>query len=238
MSKRKLPTVSRHEPSRVSAEAPGVSAEASTGASASARVAAALAKLGLAMKTESQSLATADGLSPTQAQILAVLVGNEPQSGSELARRLSLTLPTISESVGALVAKGLVDKRPDPRHPRASLVVPTARGRAAGARARSGPDFLADVAGTLEERELEVLYRALLKMIHALQLEGRIPLGGMCLHCTHFAPHVHEGPAPHHCALMNRPLADTELRLECREHTPAADPSALFARFVGAPPAR
>jgi DNA-binding MarR family transcriptional regulator len=227
MPKKKLPTVSRDEASRLSSEGPP-----------SARVAAALAKLGLAMKTESQSLATAHGLSPTQAQILAVLVANEPQSGSELARRLSLTLPTISESVSALVAKGLAEKRPDPRHPRASLVVPTARGRAAGARARSGPDFLADVAGTLEEHELEVLYRALLKMIHALQLEGRIPLGGMCLHCTHFSPHVHEGPAPHHCALMDRPLADTELRLECREQSPAADPSALFARFAGAPPPR
>ncbi|MEU5904478.1 MarR family winged helix-turn-helix transcriptional regulator [Micromonospora sp. NPDC047467] len=49
----------------------------------------------------------------------------------ELARRTRLDPSTVSRSVAALVADGLVERRPDPADKRASLLVITPAGRAA-----------------------------------------------------------------------------------------------------------
>lgn len=185
------------------------------------RISEALHKIGLALKHESWTRASAEGLSPTQGQVLALLSTLEGATGSELARRLGVTLPTISDSVGALVAKGLVTKEPDPRHPRASLLWLTRAGAAAAARAKAWPEFLAQAASSLEPHEQEAFHSGLLKMIRTLQEQGRIPISRMCVTCRHFRPRVHEGPLPHHCNLVDAPMADRHLRLECPDHEAA-----------------
>ncbi len=105
-----------------------------------ARIATGLHKVGLAVKQQSGSRPAGRGClrharaDPDRARGRA---GRSP--GQELRDRLALTLPTISDSAGALVQKGLVTKEPDPRHPRASLLTLTEQGRA-GASARAlGP---------------------------------------------------------------------------------------------------
>jgi DNA-binding MarR family transcriptional regulator len=93
------------------------------------RIATGLHKVGLALKQQSWVQANEEGLSATQGQILAELVARGRLTGTELSQRLGLTLTTISESVRVLAEKALVKKSPDPRHPRASLITPTARGK-------------------------------------------------------------------------------------------------------------
>jgi hypothetical protein len=34
---------------------------------------------------------------------------------------------------------------------------------------------------------------------------------------------VHEGAAPHHCAFVDAPLANEQLRIDCPEHELASD---------------
>lgn len=186
------------------------------------RIATALHKLGLAMKNQSWRQAQGRGLSPTQGQILSLLASSGPQSGKEIAAALGVSLPTVSASVKTLVGKGLAEKHPDPRHARASLVSLTAPGRDAGAEARSWPDFLAGAVGSMSDAEQAAFYSGLLKMIRSLQEAGQIPTQSMCLTCTHFRPRVHTGPRPHHCALIDAPMADTTLRLECPDHEAAS----------------
>lgn len=182
------------------------------------RIATGLHKIGLAMKQQSWQLANDDGLSATQGQILAALVTEGPLSGKELGERLGLTLPTISDSVRALVAKKLVTKSPDPRHHRARLITPTEKGQALGARARSWPEFMAGAVEGLSPEEQRAFYAGVVKMIRTLQEEGLVPIRGMCIACTHFRPNVHKGSAPHHCALVDAPIATHQLRLDCLEH--------------------
>lgn len=198
------------------------------------QIAAGLHKVGLAMKQQSWQQANEEGISATQGQILAVLATSAPLTGSELMERLGLTLPTISESVRGLAEKGLVTKVPDPRHPRARLVAPTARGRALGARARAWPEFLADAVAVLSDAEQAAFYTGIVKMIRTLQEQGLVPLSGMCVSCLHFRPHVRVGPMPHHCAFVDAPMADTHLRLDCPEHAAAADDARqrLWAQFT------
>lgn len=203
-----------------------------------ARVASGLQKIGLAMKQTTWHKAAEEGLSATQGQILAAVVGG-PLSGKELGERLGVSLPTISDSVRVLVEKGLVTKSADPRHPRASLVAPTARGKTLGARARSWPELVAGAVGTLTPDEQRAFFSATVKTIRALQEQGLVSLAGMCFTCTHFRPHVRVGATPHHCALVDAPLAADELRLDCPEHVLAEEDvrSARWTRFVGAAPA-
>ncbi len=185
------------------------------------RIAQALHKLSLVQKHASWKSAAEAGLSPTQGQILTALVQEGALTGSELGARLGVSLPTVSDSVRALADKGLVSKKPDPRHPRATLVDLTGAGRKQAENARTWPDYLASAVTALTPEEQEVFNRGLLKMIHALQESGDIPTQQMCVSCTHFRPHAHRGPLPHHCALVDAPMADRHLRMECREHQEA-----------------
>jgi DNA-binding MarR family transcriptional regulator len=199
------------------------------------RIATGLHKLGLAMKHQAWSRASGDGISPTQGQILAAVAAEGPLTGSELAERLGITLPTVSESARALVDKGALERRADPRHPRASLLVLTAHGRTLADKASTWPDFLASAAGALDQDEQRTFLAALVKMIHALQVDGHIPTSRMCVTCTFFRPNVHEGALPHHCAYVDAPMAEQHLRVDCAEHeeADAQRRDALWRSFVG-----
>lgn len=200
----------------------------------SSRIATGLHKVGLAMKQQAWHLASDEGVSATQAQILAALVSHGPLTGSELSERLGLTLPTVSDSVKVLVDKGLVTRARDPRHPRASLLSPTAAGAALGSRARTWPEFLAGAVDELSPDEQRVFFAGVVKMIRALQEQGQVPVSGMCVTCTHFRPHVRAGATPHHCAFVDAPLADEQLRLDCPDHARADDAARrdLWRRFL------
>jgi DNA-binding MarR family transcriptional regulator len=187
------------------------------------RIATGLHKIGLAMKQQSWQQASEEGLSATQGQIMAILVAEGPLTASALSARLGVTLPTISDSVKALVEKKLVVKSPDPRHPRASLLTPTRKGESVGTRARSWPEFMADAVAELSADEQRAFYGGVVKMIRSMQEQGLVPLSGMCVSCTHFRPNVRSGAMPHHCALVDAPLAAEQLRLDCVDHAPAAD---------------
>jgi DNA-binding MarR family transcriptional regulator len=197
------------------------------------RVAVGLNKLGLAMKHEAWAQANEQGLSPTQGQIVAALVAGA-LSASELSAKLGLSLPTISDSVRALVEKGYVDKERDPRHPRASLLSLSARGRNLSKRVRQWPDFLATAVNDLSEDEQRVMLTAVVKMIRSLQESGHIPVQRMCVSCRYFQPRVRAGETPHHCAFVDAPMADRHLRVDCAEHALAAptEQADAWRRFV------
>ncbi|RYZ43445.1 MAG: MarR family transcriptional regulator [Myxococcaceae bacterium] len=188
-----------------------------------ARIAMGLHKIGLAMKQQSWQQANEAGLSATQGQILAVLVANGPLAGKELSERLGVSLPTISDSVRVLVEKALVTRAADPRHPRASLLTPTAKGATLGARARSWPEFMADAVADLAPEEQRAFFAGIIKMIRSLQEQGLIPVNGMCVTCKHFRPNVRPGSSPHHCAFVDAPLSNEQLRVDCPEHELAAE---------------
>jgi DNA-binding MarR family transcriptional regulator len=199
-----------------------------------ARIATGLHKIGLALKHQTWLQASEEGLSPTQGQVLAALMMEGPQTGTQLAQRLGLTLPTISDSVRVLVGKRLVRKTPTTRHPRASLLRLTVAGHKLATSARAWPEFLASAAESLSESEQTALLAALVKMIRSLQEKGQIPVSRMCVTCTHFRPHVHQGPMPHHCAFVDAPMAPRHLRLQCQDHeeATAVEQGRIVKRFA------
>ena len=87
----------------------------------------------------------------------------------------------------------------------------------------------------LVTKQQAALYRALLKTVRALQVRGRIPVSQMCVTCRFFRPYAHPGARqPHHCALVDAPFGDAQIRLDCPEHqaAPAEVAEGAWAAFA------
>ena len=187
------------------------------------RVTTGLAKVGIALKQQAWAEAGGRGLTPTQGQALALLRANPAglRLGA-LAAQLGVTAPTASDSVAALHRKGLVVKAPPADDGRGVVVRLTPAGTREAAAAAAWPDFLLEAVGELSAAEQAAFLRALVTMIRTLQERGRIPVARMCVSCRFFQPYRHaDERRPHHCAFVDAPFGDGELRLDCPDHVAA-----------------
>lgn len=197
-----------------------------------------LNRIGLAMRSAAWGDATESGLTPTQSQILAFVAARSaqnPRSG-DAADALGITPQTASVAIAALVAKGLVTKVSDPGDRRASALKLTRQGEVAARIAAQWPDFLLSAVQELDEAERALFLRILIKLIRRLQVDGQIVPQRLCVTCVHFQPNAHpQNPAgPHHCGYVDAPLSETDLRLDCGEHSPASAEvvSAAWSSFL------
>jgi DNA-binding MarR family transcriptional regulator len=192
------------------------------------RVTIGLAKIGIALKQQAWAEAGGRGLTPTQGQVLALLRANpDGLRLGALAEQLGVTAATTSDSVAALQRKGLVTKEPMAGDARGVIVLLTPTGTREAAAAAAWPDFLLEAVGELSTVEQAAFLRALVSMIRTLQEKGRIPVARMCVSCRFFRPYQHDNPArPHHCAFVDAPFGDGELRLDCPDFRTASDEQA------------
>lgn len=197
------------------------------------RVSTGLAKISLALKTHAWRGASSAGLTPTQGQAL-VLLRAAPQGMrlDRLARDLGVTAPTASDAVSALVAKGLVVRGRSTDNHRAVALTLTPEGKDLADKAADWPDFLMRALGALDQGEQAGFLRALIKIIRSLQEAGDIPIQRMCVSCRYFRPYSHvDFEKPHHCAFVNAPMGDRNLRIDCAEQEAAA-PAEAEARWA------
>lgn len=202
------------------------------------RTLVALSKIGLALRSQAWKGAAPRGLNPTQAQVLVTLArdGSAGLRLSDIAERLGVSPPTVSDSVSALERKGLVVKRAAAADRRALAITLTAEGRREAREAAVWPDLMLGSVDVLDDGERAVLLRALVKMIRELQAQELIAPSRMCVTCRFFRPNVHGNSAkPHHCTFVDAPFGDAELRVECGDHDPADEEGAaeLWRVFAG-----
>ncbi len=199
----------------------------------------ALAKIGLALRSQAWHGAAARGLSPTQGQILALLDGRAGSARlSEVAAGLGVSAPTASDAVKALTEKGLVRKEPAKDDARAVALMLTAQGKREAGRVAQWPDFLLGAVDSLDPAEQETFLVGLVKMLRVLQENGEIPVSSMCVTCRFFRPFVHDdSKQPHHCDFVNAAFGPAELRLECTDHdaAPPEEREATWIRFARKP---
>ncbi len=180
-----------------------------------------LAKLGLVLRHHAWQRRQESGLTPTQAQILALLAARGPERVGAIARSLGVTQPTVSDAVSALQRKGLVQRRRDTSDARAVTIGLTRRGRQLAAESAEWPDALLAAVDALSPGDHAALLRGLSGVIRELQERGEIPIARMCVTCRFFRPNVHDDPElPHHCAFADAPFGDRALRLDCADHEP------------------
>jgi DNA-binding MarR family transcriptional regulator len=177
-----------------------------------------LSKVSLALKSQSWQDAGIHGVSPTQAQILALLQakGSEGLRLSEVAAGLAVTPATASDAVRVLDQKGLVHKRRSTQDARAISIVLTPAGQQLAAQTSCWSDLLLGAVDELSEPEQAVFLGGLTKMIRKLQESGQIPIAKMCVTCRFFQQNLYpDGDKPHHCDFVDAPFGDRDLRIEC-----------------------
>jgi DNA-binding MarR family transcriptional regulator len=188
----------------------------------SARIVVAISRIASVLRAGVWESATAENLNPAQGEIVQLLRGRRHGVRlSWLAAQLSVSPASASDSIAALVAKGLVrkDRADDDR--RASALWLTEQGAAVAERMAQALGFADDAAAALDRRLQEQLLVGLFKLIAELQTSERFPALRACLSCRYFEPNAFPGTAaPHHCALVKAPLPIAFLRIDCAEHEP------------------
>lgn len=191
-----------------------------------AKVAAALERIGQALRVLTQREAQEHGLSPVQVRLLLRLAADPPERRrtGALARELDVSAPTLSDSLGALERKGLVERnRGRLAHDRrGSALALTASGRTLARRLEPLSAPVERAVRALPPARQLALMRSLSHVIAELQREGVITVARMCVTCRHFRPDAHPGERPHHCALLDVALPEAGLRIDCPEHERAA----------------
>lgn len=196
-----------------------------------ARIGAALAKLALVGRRALDRSAATRSLSAVQALILECLARRGPQQVGALASLLAVTAPTVSDAIAALERKGLVRRGPVCRDARGVEVRLTPKGRKAAGRQAGWSDVFRQAVHTIAPEEKAVLLRLLLGIIAELVARGVVRDARMCVTCEYFRPYAHsDGPRPHHCALVDLPLSDDHLRVDCPDHAAVA-PEVLGPRL-------
>lgn len=188
----------------------------------SARIVTAIARIATVLRSGMWEVSTAEGLNPAQADILQLLLHRTRGVRLNwLAKQLSISAASASDSVAALVAKGLVRKAKAEDDGRATALHLTLDGEQVAARLGHALSFADSAASKLAQEQQVQLLTGLFKLIAELQKTERFPELRACLSCRHFEANKYPGePVPHHCALVNAPLPISFLRIDCAEHEP------------------
>jgi DNA-binding MarR family transcriptional regulator len=155
------------------------------------------------------------GLSPTQLQVLLRLDTDPPARRriGALAAELDVTHPTVSDAVAVLRQKRLVDRDSTSRKATLGLSV---RGRTLVHELADWDRRTREQLADLPAADKHVALQLLLDLIAGFQRSGAITVARTCVTCRFFRRDAHPAAAqPHHCALVDEPMASGELRVDC-----------------------
>lgn len=189
------------------------------------KVVASLERLSQAFRLLLREKAQEHDLSPIQVQLLVHLLFHRVELGrvGRLAREFDLTPATVSDAVGSLEKKGLVHREPWPEDRRVVTLRLTPAGEVLATRLSIWANAVKEHLSTSSTEEKEVVMHFLMGLIGSMQKAGIITVARMCVTCRFFRPDAHPGGgSPHHCALLDVPLARADLRIDCPEHELAA----------------
>lgn len=158
------------------------------------------------------------GLQPIHVQVLGYLARANRYSDLPIAiaEYFGITRGTVSQSINVLERKGLLVKRPDPRHGRRIHLELTEAGMAVLADSWTARVEQVIAGETGHQGELESALRSLLSGLQ--QLNQHRPFG-VCRGCAHFLKSA-DGAR---CGLTGEPLEKEQTTRICREWTrPAA----------------
>lgn len=185
------------------------------------KIISALERLSNVLRTLLWQEAVESRFSPIQIQTLLYMTTHSADlcRVGQLAREFGLTAATMSDVVTALQRKGLLTRRRSRADHRRQTLHLTVRGRRhAEALSRWNEVLAAQLAQfPVEEREQALVF--LLKLIESLYRAGVITVARTCLTCRFYRRGVRKDPgASDYCALMDKPLAKRDLRIDCPDH--------------------
>ncbi|HWP48427.1 MAG TPA: MarR family transcriptional regulator [Candidatus Limnocylindrales bacterium] len=190
------------------------------------KIVAALERLSQAFRILLWEQAKEHDLSPIQIQFLVYLLYHQQERVflcrvSQLAREFDLTQATVSDAVKSLEEKNLVYREPYPGDKRIFTLRLTPQGKQLALKLSTWANVIKENVAQFCPKEQEIVLKFLMQLIASLQRAGIITISRMCITCRFFQPDAHPGTdSPHHCRLIDKPLANSELRIDCPEHEP------------------
>lgn len=187
------------------------------------RLVDAIERVGDAARAMLRRAAAAEGLTPTQTQLLLRITSDTaPAQGTgTLAGWLEVSAPTVSDAVQALARKGLAQRVPAAGEPGRRVWTATPAGRLAAGRLRRWRDPLLRALGDQPDGAKAGALSLLLKAIAALNADGLISVARTCLTCRFFSGDPDDAAW---CALLETALVPATLRVDCPEHLPVPSP--------------
>ncbi|HIC96755.1 TPA: MarR family transcriptional regulator [Candidatus Bipolaricaulota bacterium] len=190
-----------------------------------ARLALVLLRLHQGVEALLRRLGEAEGLSPTQVQILSFLSRAHPayRGVNAVAKRFSIAPATASRVIDNLEGKGLVKRLHDREDRRRVQVELTAKGRRVVARLGALSAKLEGYIKELPQGELEALDRGLVSLLGSFYREGYLTISTVCRDCPYLEEDAFpETDKPHLCRLTEERLSEEESYLERLEEFPHA----------------
>lgn len=167
------------------------------------------------MRSQGRGPAAALGLQPVQLEALRYLARCNRYSNTPVAvaEYFGSTKGTVSQTLKALEAKGLVSKVPDARDRRVLHLEPTAQGLGLLDQAAPHPAFTVSLEASAGPH-LSALIPGLRRLLRALQMANGLRSFGACGSCRY----NQRSPEGIRCGLTGETLSDSDLGLLCREH--------------------
>lgn len=174
-----------------------------------------LERISQAMKALLWDKAKVLELSPIQIQILIFIAYHKTafNTVSYLANEFNLTKSTISDAVKALNKKELLIKSPTIDDSRSYSLSLTKKGSELLALSENFILPFQKTFDKLEKNELLSIYTTLSKLIFELNQKGILTVQRTCYACKFYDQNNHQA----YCHLLNKPLADNDIRLDCEE---------------------
>lgn len=185
------------------------------------KIAAALERMSLAFRVLLWEKTKTHQLSPIQVQFLVYLRYHPASQStiSHLAKEYTLTPATVSDAITTLEAKKLVARERSAEDRRVAFVALTSTDKKMARKLASWAEVIREAIADFPAEDKTIVMKFLMRLLAALQQAGVITIARMCLTCKFFQSEAHpHARAPQHCGLLNKPLADIELRLDCPEH--------------------
>lgn len=185
------------------------------------KLVAALDRLARAQRQQRQAAASRLGITPLQGELLKTLGEGPPPTAlvGLLARELAVSQPTVTDSLTTLERKGLITRSRSAQDQRRTRLELTDAGREmVEALAEAEADVVKAVSSLATEQQ-EAAYAHLLTLIERFVRADLIDVARTCLTCKYMAASAN---GDRHCRLLNVPLPDAALRVNCPEHEQAA----------------
>ncbi len=186
-----------------------------TNQSINAKIVVALQRISEAFKVLLWDKAKQLGLSPIQIQIVLFIDSHKDElcNVSYLASEFNVTKPTISDAIKVLNHKGFIEKGYSTTDSRSYTVQLTDSGKRI---VKETEEFANPIQATLNSMDSHVqddLFNALSSVIYTLNRTGVLSVQRMCFGCKYYCKNKDN----HFCNLLNEPLLDKDIRLDCPE---------------------
>ena len=162
-------------------------------------------------------------LSPLQTQVLVYIFHQheDERNITSLSQKLNVTKATLSDAVKSLEGKKLISKKADKEDYRYQFLQLTKKGEDLVKKIEGWSDIVKKKITEISESKKIDMYDTLLNLLISFEQDGLLSKHKICFTCRYLKQTTKNNKTLYFCHLLNKPLAQSEIRIDCPEHEKA-----------------